>query len=80
VGLQEADAGPVRRSSLAGIVCHVCRAPFVGATATSSVRSACTEACRKRRSYEASRRAGSVRGGIMGYRAMRVAPGLSGPD
>src|SRR6202023_4320952 len=31
VGLQEADAGPVRRSSLAGIVCHVCRAPFVGA-------------------------------------------------
>jgi len=39
VGLQEADAGPVRRSSLAEIVCHVCRAPFVGATATSSVRS-----------------------------------------
>src|SRR3984893_14558662 len=54
VGLQEADAGPVRRSSLAGIVCHVCRAPFVGATATSSVRSACTE---QRPGIEAQRQA-----------------------
>src|ERR1700730_6569688 len=54
VGLQEADAGPVRRSSLAGIVSHVCRAPFVGATATSSVRSACTE---QRPGIEAQRQA-----------------------
>jgi energy-coupling factor transporter ATP-binding protein EcfA2 len=54
VGLQEADAGPVRRSSLGGIVCHVCRAPFVGATATSSVRSACTE---QRPGIEAQRQA-----------------------
>src|ERR1700730_10129407 len=54
VGLLEADAGPVRRSSLAGIVCRVCRAPFVGATATSSVRSACTE---QRPGIEAQRQA-----------------------